>query len=72
MLNNDTRKTIRHMIKELRSLLPQRPLTLAESYAMAERQAHYALQLAGQDQPDIDLGWILDLPKVQVQLASSG
>jgi Zn-dependent peptidase ImmA (M78 family) len=49
--------------------MPHRQLTLGESYALAEKQAVQALKLAGQGQPDVNLGWILELPKVEVQLA---
>lgn len=59
---------IRHIIKELRALMPHRALPLGESYLLAEKQANYALQLLGQREPDVNLGWILELPKVEVQL----
>ncbi|MDQ7903091.1 ImmA/IrrE family metallo-endopeptidase [Phytohabitans sp. ZYX-F-186] len=49
--------------------MPHRHLTRGESFALAERQANYALQLTGQTRPDVHLDWILDLPKVEVQLA---
>lgn len=59
---------MRHIIKELRALMPHRALPLGESYLLAEKQANYALQLLGQKEPDVNLGWILELPKVEVQL----
>jgi len=59
----------RHIIKELRALLPHRALSLGESYTLAEKQANYALELAGQTEPDANLGFILELPRVELQLA---
>ena len=55
-------------IRELRSLVPTRPLTLGESYTLAERQASAALALLDLTQPHVPLDWILDLPKVEVEL----
>jgi Zn-dependent peptidase ImmA (M78 family) len=49
--------------------VPHRALTLSESYILAEKQANRALQLVGQAQPDVNLGWILELPRVAVQLS---
>lgn len=57
------------IIKELRALIPHRALTYSESYMLAERQANRALILSGQTEPDVNLGWILDLPRVELQLA---
>lgn len=58
-----------NIIKELRALIPHRPLTYSESYMLAEKQASRALSLLGQTEPDVNLGWILDLPRVELQLA---
>ena len=58
-----------HIIKELRALMPSRPLSVGESYTLAEKQANYALQLTGQTQPDVNLGFIMELPRVELQLA---
>lgn len=58
-----------HVVKELRALVPHRQLTLSESYTLAEKQANRALQLVGQAQPDVNLGWILELPRVEVRLS---
>jgi Zn-dependent peptidase ImmA (M78 family) len=58
-----------NIIRELRALMPHRPLTYSESYLLAEKQANRALQLLGQTEPDVNLGWILDLPRVVVELA---
>src|SRR5947208_2943959 len=67
--NKHSAAVLRGLVKELRSLLPHRPLTLSQSLTHAERQANYALQLVGQTEPEVNLSWILDLPKVEVQLA---
>jgi predicted transcriptional regulator len=66
---NQPTETRRTIVKELRSLMPHRALTLGESYMLAEKQANRALQLAGQPQPDVNLGWVLELPRVEVQLS---
>jgi hypothetical protein len=63
-----TKTTQRQAIKELRALVPTRPMTLSESYTKAEQQATASLRLIGITHPSIDLGWIFELPKVDVQL----
>lgn len=45
------------------------PLTLSESYMLAERQASQALDLVGITEPGPTVGWLLDLPRVEVRLA---
>lgn len=58
-----------YIIKELRAMVPHRPLTYGESYTLAEQQASRALQLLGLSEPDVNLEWIVDMPKVEVQLS---
>ena len=65
-MNQPSRNTT---IKQLRAVVPTRPLTLSESYILAERQATRALTLLGITRPHVGLGWLLGLPKVEVQLA---
>lgn len=57
-----------NIIRELRAVVPTRPLTLSESYTLAERQANRALSLLGIERPHVGLGWIVDLPRVEVQI----
>jgi hypothetical protein len=57
-----------NIIRELRRLMPTRPLTLSESYDVAEKQANRALILVDIERPQVDLGWVIDLPRVDVQL----
>jgi len=64
-----TDKARRQILRELRTLVPHRALSIGESHVLAEKQANYALQLTGQNGPDVNLGWILELPRVEVQLA---
>jgi hypothetical protein len=59
----------RDLVKQLRTLVPLRPLTLSESYTLAERQASQALDLAGLTEPGLTLRWLLDPPRVEVRLA---
>lgn len=58
-----------HIVRELRALIPHRQLTLGESYTLAERQATRTLQILGQTEPDVNLGFVLTLPRVDVHLA---
>jgi IrrE N-terminal-like domain len=64
----DARKKKNSIIKELRALVPIRPLTLSESYTLAEEQASRALRLVGVAKPAVDLGWVVELPRVSVEL----
>jgi hypothetical protein len=57
-----------NIIRELRRLMPTRPLTLGESYDVAEKQANRALILVDIERPQVNLGWVVDLPRVDVQL----
>ncbi|MGH7158192.1 MAG: ImmA/IrrE family metallo-endopeptidase [Candidatus Saccharimonadales bacterium] len=68
-MTKTTKEAKTNIIRELRALVPHRPLTYSESYILAEKQANRALQLLGQTEPDVNLGWILDLPRVVVELA---
>lgn len=67
-MNDLTITTKLHIVKELRALIPDRPLTLGESYTLAEKQANYALQLTNQTVPGVALDWIFELPKVEVHV----
>jgi predicted transcriptional regulator len=69
MKTDQSNPNMRGAIRELRALVPQRQLTWGESYTLAEKQVNLALQLTGQHEPDVNLGWILNLPKVEVQLS---
>ncbi len=56
------------LIRELRQLIPLRPLALHEAYRWAEQQADEILRLMCIEQPSVPLRWIFDLPKVEVRL----
>jgi len=58
----------RDIVAQLRQVSPLRPLTMGDAYAVAERQATKALQLAGITAPHVGLDWILDLPRTEVQV----
>jgi hypothetical protein len=66
---NSNKNTKGNIVQLLRALVPTRPLTLSESYTLAEQQASRALALLDIKQPPVDLGWIVDLPRVDVQLS---
>lgn len=61
-------KPPRDTVAQLRAIAPLRPLTQGDAYTIAERQATTALRLAGITGPHVPLGWILDLPRMEVQL----
>jgi predicted transcriptional regulator len=55
-------------IRAMREVMPNRALSLNEAYQLAERQATLTLQRLRIEQPDVPLGWVLKLPRVEVQL----
>jgi Zn-dependent peptidase ImmA (M78 family) len=56
------------IVKQLRAMMPRRPLSLSESLILAERQANRALALVGVKRPGTSLGWITELPRTEVKL----
>lgn len=56
------------IIRQLRSLMPLRPLEEHEARSIAERQATKLLQLLGQNEPAVDVGLIAELPRVEVKV----
>lgn len=56
------------LVRVLRAMVPLRPLGLSEAYGLAERQATKTLELLGIRQPGISIGWITELPRVEVKL----
>lgn len=58
----------RDIVAQLRGIPPLRPLTMGDAYTVAERQATLALRLATITTPHVSLGWIVDLPRTEVQL----
>jgi predicted transcriptional regulator len=59
------------IIRQLRSLMPLRPLEEHEARGVAERQAFKLLELFGQREPTVDVSLIADLPRVQVKVEPS-
>jgi IrrE N-terminal-like domain len=55
------------VVKTLRAMVPLRPLTASEAYGLAERQAGRALQTLGIREPGLSLGWVTELPRVEVR-----
>jgi hypothetical protein len=53
-------------IRELRQLMPTRPVTLSEAYAIAEMQASKLLRLLNIRRVPVDLGQITELPRLKV------
>jgi Zn-dependent peptidase ImmA (M78 family) len=56
------------IIRQLRSLIPLRPLEEHEARGVAERQAIKLLQLLGQHEPSVNVGLIAELPRVEVKV----
>jgi Zn-dependent peptidase ImmA (M78 family) len=55
------------IVRTLRSLMPMRPLTLSDAYAIAELQANTVVGLLGVKQLQaVDLAWIAGLPHVRL------
>ncbi|MEV6831173.1 ImmA/IrrE family metallo-endopeptidase [Amycolatopsis sp. NPDC051102] len=59
------------IIKQLRSLMPVRPLEEHEARSIAERQATKLLELLEQHAPAVDVGLITELPLVEVKVDSA-
>ncbi|WP_084477460.1 ImmA/IrrE family metallo-endopeptidase [Actinokineospora enzanensis] len=56
------------IIKQLRALMPNRPLELHEAKSVAERQATLLLELLGQRESAVDVGLITKLPRIEVKV----
>jgi Zn-dependent peptidase ImmA (M78 family) len=56
------------IIRQLRSLMPTRPLEEHEARGVAERQAIKLLELLGQHEPSVNVGLIAELPRVEVKV----
>jgi Zn-dependent peptidase ImmA (M78 family) len=56
------------VINQLRALLPLRPVTLSEAFAVAELQANKLLQLLDIQAPAVDIAKIAGLPKIEIHL----
>ncbi|WP_131770607.1 ImmA/IrrE family metallo-endopeptidase [Candidatus Protofrankia californiensis] len=56
------------IIRQLRALVPVRPLTEREAKSLAERQAIILLELLGQHRPAVDVGLIAELPRIEVRV----
>lgn len=56
-----------NIMKEVRALMPLRPLTLSEAFTVAELQANKLLQVLDERGPAVNVAKLADLPKVEVQ-----
>jgi Zn-dependent peptidase ImmA (M78 family) len=55
-------------VNTLRAVMPMRPLTLSEAFAVAELQANKLLALFELRSPAVDIAKIAELPKIEVHL----
>ena len=67
-MNDITNQPPAGLIRDLRQLIPLRPLSFHEAFELAERQATEILRLLRLDQPSVPMRWVLELPKVEVRL----
>ncbi|NUL28408.1 ImmA/IrrE family metallo-endopeptidase [Streptomyces lunaelactis] len=56
------------IIRQLRALMPMRPLELHEARSIAERQATLLLELLGQREGAVEVGLIAKLPRIEVKV----
>lgn len=56
------------IIRQLRALVPARPLTEREAKSLAERQAIILLELLGQRRPAVNVGLLAELPRIEVRV----
>src|SRR4051794_8760955 len=68
MHNDITNQPPTGLIRALRDLVPERALSLNEAYQLAERQATQALRHLHIEHPDVPLRWVLNPPRIEVQL----
>jgi Zn-dependent peptidase ImmA (M78 family) len=57
-----------HVIKTVREIMPKRPVTLTEAYAVAERQATKLLDLLDIHEAPVDVARLASLPRIDVQV----
>jgi hypothetical protein len=67
-MNEQATTNTSRLVDELRAMVPLRPLGLSEAYGLAERQATKTLELLRIREPGRSLGWITELPRVEVKL----
>jgi predicted transcriptional regulator len=67
-MNTTTTNQRSELVRELRAPIPMRAIGLSEAYSLAERQATKTWQLLGIRSPGASLGWITELPRVEVKL----
>jgi len=66
MTKQHIREVKSRIIKEVRELMPPRPLTPGECYALAEQQAELLLRSRGIRHPHVDLQWMFDLREIEI------
>lgn len=57
-----------HTIRELRSLLPARPVTLTEAKTVAEAQATTLLHIFDANEPPVDVSLLCEVPRLAVDV----
>lgn len=65
---NESTTNTSGLVRELRAIVPVRPLGVSEAYSIAERQATMTLERLGIRQPGQSLGWVTELPRVEIKL----
>lgn len=67
-MNEEVTTKTNNLVRTVRTMVPLRPLGLSEAYGLAERQATKTLELLGIRHPGESLGWVTELPRVDVKL----
>src|SRR5947209_4771572 len=57
-----------HTIRELRSLLPARPVTIEEAKTVAEAQATTLLHIFNAAEPPVDVSLLCEVPRISVDV----
>ena len=65
---NESTSNVSGLVREVRAIVPVRPLGLGEAYSIAERQATKTLERLDIRQPGQSLAWVTELPRVDVRL----
>lgn len=68
MNNTQGTQVGRTVIEQVRDLMPRRPLSINEAYAIAERQAYTLLDLLDIHSPHVTYDKLLALPNVEITL----
>jgi hypothetical protein len=67
-MNSNTTNKLSEVVRTLRAPVPMRAVGLSEAFGLAERQATLTWRVLGITEPGASLGWVTELPRVEVKL----